>query len=128
MNDTITGGVGKDLLTGGAGNDTFDFNATSESGVGSSNRDVITDFGGAGIAGGDLIDLASIDASTGSGGDQSFTIVGAVSTGFGQLVLDAATIPGSTILRGYTNGDLNADFEIEVASVTGLTQGDDFIL
>ena len=33
-NDTLTGGAGRDQLTGGEGNDVFDFNATSESGVG----------------------------------------------------------------------------------------------
>lgn len=38
------GGLGKDTATGGAGRDLYDLNAAAESGVGTANRDVITDF------------------------------------------------------------------------------------
>src|SRR5207247_751278 len=53
-NDFITGGLGADTLTGGGGTDTFHF----ESGIprtesAPSTIDVITDFEGAGVAGGD---------------------------------------------------------------------------
>ena len=54
--------------------------------------------------------------------------MGAAPDGDAELVLDTTTIAGSTILKGYTNGDATADFEILVSGVTGLTQGDDFAL
>ena len=43
-NDSLIGGHGKDTLTGSTGVDRFKFSLTSESDVGSSQRDVITDF------------------------------------------------------------------------------------
>jgi hypothetical protein len=71
-----------------------------------------------------VIDLAGIDANGATAGDPAFAIVGAVTTGSAQLVLDTTTIAGSTIVTGYTNGDATADFEILVTGVTGLTSGD----
>jgi Ca2+-binding RTX toxin-like protein len=50
--DTIVGGAGADRLTGAAGNDSFRFLSSSEG------SDVITDFQGAGAAGGDLIQIS----------------------------------------------------------------------
>ncbi len=48
-NDRIQGGRGGDLLSGGSGNDTFVFTR------GEVNGDLILDFQGAGIAGGDVL-------------------------------------------------------------------------
>ena len=51
-NDLLNGGAGNDALLGDAGNDTFHF-------IAGSGMDVIADFEGEGIAGGDAIRLAS---------------------------------------------------------------------
>jgi Ca2+-binding RTX toxin-like protein len=57
-NDTIAGGQGADVLTGGAGVDMFVFNrGTSRSDSVPASPDRITDFEGAGAAGGDRIEL-----------------------------------------------------------------------
>src|SRR5690606_20623382 len=53
--DTLMGGSGADTLTGGVGDDVFRYGVFKESS--SSNRDIILDFDGAGVAGGDLIDV-----------------------------------------------------------------------
>src|SRR5262249_30596997 len=55
-NDTLNGGANTDTLTGGLGDDTFVFATPAEAGNGAT-RDVITDFQGAGVAGGDVIDV-----------------------------------------------------------------------
>ena len=79
-NDMLVGGTGIDTMAGGIGSDTFDFNALNESGVGTGNNDLITDF-----AVGDKIDLSGIDAING-GADQTFTFIGtAAFTAAGQL-------------------------------------------
>jgi Ca2+-binding RTX toxin-like protein len=52
-NDVLDGGDGNDTLLGGAGNDVFRFSATP----GPGHVDVIADFGGAGAAVGDLVQL-----------------------------------------------------------------------
>jgi Ca2+-binding RTX toxin-like protein len=53
-NDRLAGGQGQDTLTGGAGDDVFRFDTLSFEG-----DDLITDFTGAGQAGGDVIALDS---------------------------------------------------------------------
>ncbi|KQS80837.1 hypothetical protein ASG25_04710 [Rhizobium sp. Leaf384] len=62
-NDLLTGGLGGDILTGGAGDDRFvigfGFPRGESSAAEESLFDHITDFQGAGSAGGDLIDLPS---------------------------------------------------------------------
>ncbi|MDH4386241.1 MAG: calcium-binding protein, partial [Caulobacter sp.] len=58
--DRIEGGLDADTLTGGAGNDIFVFGYnTPRSDSSPSTIDIITDFEGAGVAGGDKIDLPS---------------------------------------------------------------------
>ncbi len=76
-NDVISGTGGRDWLTGGAGNDRFDWDNVTESTPGAANRDVIVDFFGAGAKGGDVIDLSTIDANSGVGGNQAFIFGGA---------------------------------------------------
>jgi len=56
--DLLNGGAGADRLTGGVGDDTFVYLAFSESS--SSARDVLVGFDGAGVAGGDLIDVSAL--------------------------------------------------------------------
>jgi Ca2+-binding RTX toxin-like protein len=112
-NDTLTGGLGADLLTGGTGNDTFRYFSTDESGTTAATRDVITDFEGAGVAGGDLINVNGIDANVGVAGDQNFTFIGnAAFTAAGQLrFFQDGT---NTIVEGNTSGISGAEFTIQV--------------
>ncbi|SFH20543.1 Ca2+-binding protein, RTX toxin-related [Palleronia marisminoris] len=56
--DVIIGGRGADVLTGGAGNDTFVFTDVRDSRGAVS--DVILDFEGAGVAGGDVLDVSGL--------------------------------------------------------------------
>lgn len=127
-NDTLRGGPGNDVLIGGAGNDTlnggdgddiFDYNAISDSGVGSGNRDVITDFAGAGATVADRIDLADIDAIPGDS-DNPFSFLGTAAfsdvdaTGQLRVGLDGA---GRTLVQGSTDADAAAEFEIQVVGV-----------
>lgn len=115
-NDTLIGGTGKDQLNGEAGNDRFDFNAVSESVVGT-NRDVITGFAGAGTALGDQIDLRDIDANTLVSGNQAFTWNGATPGGAGTLWYTGG------VLYGNVDGDAAAEFEIQLVGIRGLSVG-----
>jgi VCBS repeat-containing protein len=56
--DLLNGGGGADRLTGGAGDDTFVYLAFSESSALA--LDVLVGFDGAGVAGGDLIDVSAL--------------------------------------------------------------------
>ncbi len=102
-NDILNGGSGRDLLTGGSGNDTFDFNALSELGLGTT-RDVITDF----TQGQDTIDLATIDSNAGLAGDQAFTFVSSFTTTAGQLRYSGG------IVYFNTDADTAAEYEIQL--------------
>jgi Ca2+-binding RTX toxin-like protein len=120
-NDTLTGGTGKDTLTGGAGADKFDFNAITESAVGTT-RDLIKDFV---RVQGDKIDLFGIDANTGVAGNQAFsgTLIpsAAVFSKAGQLQYK------SGVLYGNTDADVAAEFSIALTGVTSMA-GSDFVL
>ena len=72
FNNYFQGGLGKDTFTGGSGRDLYDVNAVAESGVGTTKRDVITDFDHLV----DDIDLMGIDANTTVAGNQAFRWVG----------------------------------------------------
>jgi Ca2+-binding RTX toxin-like protein len=112
-NDTLTGGLGADLLTGGTGDDTFLYLANAESGTTAATRDSITDFQGAGVAGGDLINVNAIDANTGAGGNQNFTFIGnAAFSAAGQLrFFQDGT---NTFVEANTTGVTGAEFTIQV--------------
>ena len=83
-------------------------------------------FEGAGIAGGDRIDLAGIDANTTAGGNQAFVFGG---TGVGRVSL---VNPGSnTLPRCNVDGD--GAFELEMliedgAVLAGAYKALDFVL
>ncbi|MEZ5776088.1 MAG: hypothetical protein R3D33_15695 [Hyphomicrobiaceae bacterium] len=123
--DYLNGGAGRDFLTGGSGGDTFDFDAVSHIGK-NGTRDVITDF----QHNLDTIDLSSIDAKTGVGGNNAFKWIGG--QGFhgvkGELhfvkVNLAGTANDKTIIEGDTNGDGKADFQIQLTGLKGLSAGD----
>nr|MDZ8046936.1 calcium-binding protein [Nostoc sp. DedQUE02] len=127
-NDTISGDFGNggilvgvggtDILTGGSGNDVFDFNFVSESQPGLL-RDVITDFVGNGVLAGDQIDLSTIDANSITGGNQAFSFIGSSAfSAAGQIRYSGG------ILQGSTDGDLLAEFEIQLAGAPGLVASD----
>jgi Ca2+-binding RTX toxin-like protein len=113
----LVGNGGDDLLTGGAGNDLFDYNAISDSGVGAGNRDVITDFEGAGATVADRIDLSTIDADPG-GNDNPFSFLGTGAfTGVDGQLRVTSDGAGGALVQGDVNGDMSADFEIQVAGI-----------
>ena len=103
-NDTLTGNAGRDTLAGGAGNDVFDFNALADLGLGSTARDIITDF----TAGQDLIDLLGIDADAVLAGDQAFTLVTSFTTAGGEISYS------NGILYFNTDNDTAAEYEIQL--------------
>jgi serralysin len=113
-------GAGTDTCIGGGGADTFDFNAVSESLVGSS-RDVVH-FNRAEL---DKIDLSTIDANTSTTStNQAFKFIGtAAFTSAGQLRYDTST----GVLQANTGGTLAADLEVKLVGVTSMQAGD-FIL
>jgi Ca2+-binding RTX toxin-like protein len=115
-NDVLIGGAGGDLLVGGLGDDVFDFNAVTDSAPGA--RDLLragigaSAFEGAGVAGGDVIDLSGIDANVTRAGNQAFTF-GSTGKGGVSLVNEG----GNTLVR--CNVDNDADFEFELVIEDG---------
>jgi Ca2+-binding RTX toxin-like protein len=110
-NDNLIGGLGKDTLTGASGTDRFTYRSIEDSGVGSSNRDVITDFQGNSR---EKIDLSAIDAYTGKTGNQAFTYIG--SSGFTGTKGEVRFSGG--VLQMNTGTDKVADMEIALTGVT----------
>jgi hypothetical protein len=131
-NDTLQGNKGNDILYGNKGaddlsgtqdSDTYVYLQLTDSGNTKSTRDTIRDFDGAGVSGGDVIDLSAIDADTKHAGPDAFHLIG---VGTGDVAFSATT-PGElrwvhenstdgplTIIQGDVNGDGKADFSIAV--------------
>jgi Ca2+-binding RTX toxin-like protein len=122
-NDTLTGGAGLDKLSGATGADRFIFKALGDSPTGAL-HDVIADFHHAEA---DKIDLAGMDAKTGSNGDQAFTFIGSQNFHHVAGELHYAAGGGGIIVSGDVNGDGVADFSIDVSGAGSLAAGD-FIL
>lgn len=129
--DVLRGGRGVDVLYGGRDADVFDFNSFGESVTGA--PDVIRSLNatvlaieGVGVAGGDVIDLAGIDANVAVAGNQAFVFGGA---GIGRVsVIESG---GSSLVRANTDGDAAFEFEllIEDGGVLGSAyKAGDFIL
>jgi VCBS repeat-containing protein len=115
--DRLTGGLGADVLFGNGGADRFILRSVAESRGAA--QDEIADF----THGLDRIDLSAIDAVVG-GRDNGFAFIGAA--GFvraGQLRYDAV----AGIVEGDLNGDLVADFGIQVGAALAITASD-FVL
>ena len=94
--NVLDGRGGADTLTGGSGNDTFQMQR------GEANGDTITDFSGAGAAGGDVLYLV------GYGADATLTRVGST---------DSYVIQAGAAFGGLTE-------TIRIAGVTNLSAGD----
>ena len=127
--DVLYGGLGNDTLTGSAGTDYFSYQQTKESGPTRDTRDTITDFAGAGAAGGDWIDLKAMDADTTKDGDQAFAWYGnmvSFDPGFAGL-LRTVVLGDDVLVQGEVNGDGKVDFEILVVGAPTLYEFD-FIL
>jgi Ca2+-binding RTX toxin-like protein/subtilisin-like proprotein convertase family protein len=122
-NDTLNGGAGADLLSGGGNNfnNIFDFDSVSDIGNGFGTRDIIADF----AQGFDKIDLADIDAMTGTPGVlDHFTWLGTgAHTGQGAT-LRYAQSAGRTLIYGDVDGDGSGDFTIELTGVHPLLSSD----
>lgn len=129
-NDTIIGGSGSDYLSGGpgvdwlkgaAGNDVFDFDAISDSPVGSTNRDVIVGgFDNPGTLGGDLIDFSDLGVFVFLAGNE-FSDVGRsevrIESGINQAVV-----------QGDVDGDGVVDFELAIEGImAGFMSADDIL-
>jgi serralysin len=104
--DRLTGAGGVDRLTGGAGADRFLFTAAGHSTVGS--RDVVTDF----AAGEDRIDLDTAGGRRFVGAGTFFGTVGEVR---------AIAANGATLVEVDTDGDRDADLQIELTGAVALT-------
>lgn len=114
-NDVLVGGADLDSLTGGGGADVFLFRSANDAGSGK-RRDVIQDFNN---GAGDLIDLSGIDAVQGRIGDQAFAFSTSqsLSGAVGELVFNTKL----GLLRGDTDGDGAANFEIRVGGLLSLS-------
>ncbi|KQT09615.1 peroxidase family protein [Ramlibacter sp. Leaf400] len=121
-NDLLVGGAGRDQMTGGAGSDAFAFDDVSESGVGAGVRDVIADF----VSGADILQLSGIDANVLAGGNDEFTFIGEDAfTAAGQVRW--SVVDGVTVVEANVDGDLGADFQVELVGAPALV-AQDFIL
>jgi Ca2+-binding RTX toxin-like protein len=122
--DIIVGREGADTLTGNGGDDLFRYNNAADSAGRSVDR--ILDF----AAGGDKIDLTSVDADRLAAGDQAFRWIGSDAfSGAGAASageLRAFEDQGSWFVEGDTDGDGLADLVIELTLVgpTPLSSGD----
>ncbi|MEF8754990.1 MAG: calcium-binding protein [Accumulibacter sp.] len=116
-NDTLLGGSGADSLTGGDGQDVFKFVFWSDIGN-MPPPQTISDF-----TTGDKIDFSAVDANESLDGDQAFAFVGAAgfSGAAGQLMYQ------SGVLEGDVDGDLVADFRIQLDTSPTLAASDFFL-
>ncbi|NUT88693.1 calcium-binding protein, partial [Pseudomonas corrugata] len=114
-NDLLIGGIGTDTLTGGAGADRFVFSALNELGIGDA-RDVILDFS---RLQGDKLDLSKLDANILATGINKFSFIDSADfSGAGQLRFV------DHVLSGNIDGNLGADFEIQLVGVNTFSASD----
>ncbi len=117
--DTLAGGAGHDTLTGGLGDDHFVYKAASESGVGSSHRDTISDFDALGM-GDDVIDLSALSGSYHYRGTAAFN---------GSHQVRVSSTSGGVLVHVSTDSDHTDEMTIFLAGAhTGDMSKLDFIL
>lgn len=118
--DILEFGAGRDRITGGNGGDTFDMDSITESGVGTL-ADQITDF----QQGIDKISLKDVDASTKISGNQAFAFIGTNEfTGVAGQLRFTHLNDLSTSVTGDINGDMVADFQIDLLVYMNMTSSD----
>ncbi len=117
--DFVYGGAGTDTLAGGAGADTFVF-ADGDLTNSAATTDTIVDFK---TAQGDILDLSAIDANTGLGGNQGFSVVGSFSHTAGELTLSYNGGTNVTTVAMDTNGDGVADYLLQLSGNVSSTAG-----
>jgi len=116
-NDELWGGAGFDTLTGGAGNDVFKFDNVANIGNSLLLRETVTDF-----TLGDRLDFSLFDANTDLAGIQQFTFIeGDAFTAAGQLRYEGGILYGNVNAAVDANGDMLADFQVELAGLPTLT-------
>ncbi|MBB5221254.1 Ca2+-binding RTX toxin-like protein [Amaricoccus macauensis] len=127
--DTLTGAGGADRMVGGAGADVFRFAVASDAAgdriIGAAG---VVAFAGAGVAGGDRVDVSAIDADTAAAGQQHFSF--GTTRGVGDLwAMDVGDV---THIRGNTTGGGGPEFDLAIHDGAGVTASDyaaiDFIL
>ncbi|WP_200941437.1 M10 family metallopeptidase C-terminal domain-containing protein, partial [Caulobacter sp. Root1455] len=121
-NDILVGAGGADFMLGGAGADTFVYNAPADSAPIAT--DLIFDFSHAEA---DKLDLTGIDANSGTGANDAFSVVTSFSNVAGQLIIAAPDASGYHHVSGDVNGDGVADFMIAL-QVTGTLTSADILL
>lgn len=123
-NDFLSGGAGQDELKGEGGADTFAFADGDFAGLTAEAADRITDFN---QVEDDVIDLADVDAITGTAEDDAFTFIAdAAFTGTaGELRFEQ--VDGNTMVFMDTDGDGAADHAIRLDGLITLTEAD-FVL
>ena len=122
--DSLTGFGGKDYLIGGADRDFFIFTSLKDSGPTNATRDMISDFEGAGVAGGDLINLSILNTKLGD----IINFLGTNANFSGNAGdLRAVFVGNDTIVQLDVDGDNKADFSIQLDGHHALTV-DDFYL
>jgi serralysin len=111
--DVLRGGGRADILIGGYDADVFDFDAVGDSAPGA--RDVCRGdvgaiaFEGAGISGGDRVDLSGIDANVTAGGNQAFVFGG---TGIGKVSVSNSGF--DSLIRCNVDSDAAFEFELVI--------------
>ena len=126
--NVILGGGGADVLTGGAGADIFKFTALSDSTAAAG--DLIMDFSGkkgGAHPQGDKIDLSAIDANSGTGANEAFTLVNKFNGHAGQAYYSYDSHAGTTDVYLDVNGDKVADMVIHLEGHLSLSSAD-FVL
>jgi Ca2+-binding RTX toxin-like protein len=122
--DRISGGGLGDSLRGGGGADRFEYRDVSDSaGAGT---DAIRDF----ELGVDRIDLSAIDADPSATGDQAFSWLGgeAFTGKAGELRVFHDPAAGWWTVIGDVDGDMEADFQLFVATAGAAPAASDFLL
>jgi hypothetical protein len=104
--DRLSGGAGQDVYEGGVANDILVWSTLGHTSIAA--PDQIN-----GLEAGDVLHLKDIDADATTGGDQAFTVVGALTGVAGQLALVYDGL--RTQFRMDVNGDGTADGLIEAA-------------
>jgi Ca2+-binding RTX toxin-like protein len=124
--DVIIGGSAADTMSGGSGIDRFEFGSIQD--IGLNVHDVILDFVSSRFSAteADKIDLSDIDANATVAGNQDFLFIGnnnafVAAFGAGQLRCNGGFVEGDV------NGDLVADFRIQVFQQDNLLVVQDFI-